>query len=75
MLLDGAKFECIVTPHIEKCEELPNPKHRRHDIVFHVKVTIAGYELYYGSLNTFDLAFRMKTDIDKQFKILRNVIK
>lgn len=65
------QYQCTIHPQVERCDELPNPDLRSHSIVFNVTVTFAGY-VFYDKVDTFELAFQMKTDIEKRFKILRD---
>jgi len=63
------QYQCNIEPHIERCEKLPNPELRSHSIVFNVTIVFAGY-VFYDKVDTFELAFQMKSDMEERFKIL-----
>lgn len=65
------QYHCIITPVVKECQELPNPEHRSHRIEFQIDFMFAGY-LFYDKVDSFELAYQMKFDMEKRFKTLRD---
>jgi len=65
------QYQFIITPRVEDCQELANPKHRSHSIVFDIEFIFGGYH-FHDRVTDIDLAFQMKTDMEKRFKTLRD---
>ena len=63
------QHECIITP-LSAIRKVGPAEVDVVDITFGVELRFAGYT-FHDVVKDFDMAFQMKTDFEKKFKILR----